>query len=445
MSRLLFTKSQSYKKSPSMSSKLKKRKRSKSISKKKRISGGACSDAIDPTSYEPVNEIPPLYRLSIPFKPANGVNESIEYCRDLRQLALDFKHGFTKNLNSQTEYTNDQLLYIYVFIAVNHVAIYNKSRPYELNDNIMRLHLKILNALLINCFKDSNIALFDFILVQPTHPFLRSLQKSGRWIFDINNRYKMPLEYQSFEVDNFNDMNTLFFTILKSKLQRGTRINFLKSLTKNVGIDKKDITNALDFMTLIENPYQRKKDAEDVEIVRLLLETIDINYAFDDKTYGKFHWTQMLDFYWDKREDYDDYDEAFNIIEYPNEIKIIDLFGQYGYQINNIWQPDLFELNHPPKKAENSFREDDYAAVWENLFSYLEDGVIRSRKYNELYSPFFLHRSCEIISQVWIPRGLDVNGLLSNGETPLAAANRLLGPGNELSQLLIANGGVVQK
>jgi len=185
----------------------------------------------------------------------------------------------------------------------------------------------------------------------------------------------------------------------------GTRINFLRSLIDNVGITKNDIDKALEIMTLDNNPYQGKKDAEDVEIVRLLLKTINDNYAFDDKTNRTCFWFErfMLDVFEQR---------AFNIMEYPFEIQIIDLYGQYGFQIN------------PPN-----------GEIWQILFDFFEDDVEYCRP--------MLNRISGCISQVWIPRGLNVNGLLPNGETPLAGANRLFGPENELSQLLIANGGVV--
>jgi hypothetical protein len=400
------TKSRSYKKSPRRSSKSRKlkklNKRSKSISKR-RISGGACSADVDPISIQPINEIPPLYRLSIPFRPANGVNESIEHCRDLRQLAVEFEHGFTKNQNSQTEYTNDQLIYIYAFISANHVAIYNAG-PQESNNNIWRLHQRIFNALVFYCFEANNIAVFDYILVQPTHPILRSLQKSGKWVY--NRRYGMPLpNVPGQESLQGTLLNTILSFDTPNPLQRGTRINFLRSLIDNVGITKNDIDKALQIITLENNPYQGKKDAEDVEIVRLLLKTINDNYAFDDETYGTCFWYErfMLDVFEQR---------AFNIMEYPFEIQIIDLYGQYGFQIN------------PPN-----------GEIWQILFNAFQDDV-------EYYRPM-LNRISGCISQVWIPRGLNVNGLLPNGETPLAGANRLFGPGNLLSQLLIANGGVV--
>ena len=397
------TKSRSYKKSPRRSSKSRKlkklNKRSKSISK--RISGGACSADVDPISYENIDEIPPLYRLSIPFRPANGVNESIEHCRDLRQLASDFHNGFTKNQNSQNEYTNDQLIYIYAFICENHLAIYNAG-PQESNNNIWRLHQRILNALVFYCFESNNIAVFDYILGQPTPPLVRSLQKSGK--FFEYNKYGMPILG-----DGLYPATLLSFIIsigTPNPLQQGLRVKFLEKYIYHVGIDKKSCERALDNLTLGANPYQGKKDAEDVEIVRLLFKSIKDGENLFDNPNHRMYWYEknMLDVF-QKRE--------FNKEEYPFEIQIIDLYGENGFQIN------------PP-----------------NIYGGVLNFLFANFKNSDEYSRLRLHRICGCISQVWIPRGLDVNALLANGDSPLKLANKLFLRGNELSQLLIDNGGV---
>ena len=387
--------------------------RSRRIQERKteKLKGGVCSDVVDPISYENLADIPQIFRLNVPFIVANGAIPSVEHCRDVRQIARDFRHGYTKNFSTQTEYSDDQLLFIYTFLSslITDFNITSHVIAQEDLQNLLFFQIRVFNALVFQYFRTLDIARFDFIMTLPTSTSIRNQQKKKFY-------YEGPSKYGPPPAGIYKTSTLIDYVLFSGEMAEGARFPFFQRLVQYLGFSLEDARQALSSITF-EQSYitnDGKKDAEDVQIVRFILEH---QYVPDHDGYifhaynDELNWLQMLVF---QSGDI----QPFDINLYPYEILIIDLFGEHGYMIN------------PP-----------IGSVINDVFDFVEEISTN----DPLNLDDYIHRLCGCIEQVWIPRGLKLNAymLLGNGYTPLASANNLLGSPNELSSLLIANGAAV--